>query len=67
MSYEKAKELATEKKVPLDIGFVPYPHPDRGTNWIRALLNHHEKKIPFPKRTTDPFLHRRRISRAEAG
>lgn len=53
MSYEKAKELAKEKKVPLDIGFVPYPHPDRGTNWIRALLNHHEKNIPFPKKTTD--------------
>ncbi len=53
MSYEKAKELATEKKVPLDLGFVPYPHPDRGTNWIRALLRHHEQKIPFPARTTD--------------
>lgn len=53
MSYDKAKELAVEKKVPLDIGFVQYPHPDRGTNWIRALLRHHEQKIPFPKRTTD--------------
>jgi hypothetical protein len=53
LPYEKAKELAREKKVPLDIGFVPYPHPDRETNWIRALLNHHEQKIPFPKRTTD--------------
>ena len=53
LSYEKAKELATEKKVPLHIGFVQYPHPDRGTNWIRALLQHHEKNVPFPKRTTD--------------
>jgi hypothetical protein len=53
MSHEEAKQLATEKKVPLGIGFVPYPHPDRGTNWIRALLRHHEQKIPFPGRTTD--------------
>jgi hypothetical protein len=53
MSYEKAKALAKERKVPLGIGFVPYPHPDRGTNWIRALLKHHEQKIPFPTRTTD--------------
>ena len=53
MSYEKAKGLAKERKVPLNIGFVPYPHPDRETNWIRALLKHHEQKIPFPKRTTD--------------
>jgi hypothetical protein len=53
MSYEKAKRLAEERKVPLDIGFVPYPHPDRGTNWIRALLKHHEQRIPFPTRTTD--------------
>ena len=53
MSYDDAKLLAREKKVPLDIGFVPYPHPDRGTNWIRALLRHHEQKIPFPARTTD--------------
>lgn len=53
LSYEDAKKLAEERKVPRDIGFVPYPHPDRGTNWIRALLDHHEKKIPFPKRTTD--------------
>lgn len=53
MPYEKAKELAAARKVPLDIGFVPYPHKDRETNWIRALLKHHEQKIPFPKKTTD--------------
>ncbi len=53
ISYEKAKQLAKDKQVPLHIGFVPYPHPDRETNWIRALLNHHEQKIPFPTRTTD--------------
>jgi hypothetical protein len=53
LSYEEAVKLAEKEKVPLGIGLVPYPHPDRGTNWIRALLEHHEKKIPFPKRTTD--------------
>ena len=53
MSYVQARELAREKQVPLGIGFVPYPHPDRGTNWIRALLQHHEQNIPFPKQTTD--------------
>ncbi len=53
LSYEEAKEMAARRNVPRDIGLVPYPHPDRGTNWIRALLDHHEKKIPFPTRTTD--------------
>ncbi len=53
LSYEEAKELAEEGNVPLNIGLVPYPHPDRGTNWIRQLLKHHEENIPFPKRTTD--------------
>ncbi len=53
LSLDEARKLAVEKKAPLDIGFVPYPHPDRGTNWIRSLIEHHEKKIPFPKRTTD--------------
>lgn len=53
LSLEEAKKLAEEKKVPLDLGFVPYPHPDRGTNWIRSLIQHHEQQIPFPKTTTD--------------
>jgi hypothetical protein len=53
MPYEDAKKLAADKNVPLDIGFVPYPHPDRETNWIRALLEHYEQNMPFPKRTTD--------------
>ncbi len=53
LSYEAAKKLAKEKNVPLNIGLVPYPHPDRETNWIRELLRHYEQKIPFPKRTTD--------------
>jgi neutral ceramidase len=53
LSYEAAKKIADRDKVPLNIGLVPYPHPDRKSNWIRALLKHHEEKIPFPKRTTD--------------
>lgn len=53
LSLDEAEKLAADKKVPLDIGLVPYPHPDRGTNWIRALLRHHREKIPFPTRTTD--------------
>lgn len=53
LSYEDAKKLAAKEKVPLGIGLVPYPHPDRETNWIRELLRHYEQKIPFPKRTTD--------------
>jgi hypothetical protein len=53
LSYDEAKKLAETERAPLDIGFVPYPHPDRRTNWIRALLKHHEQKLPFPSRTTD--------------
>lgn len=60
VSYEEAKKLA--KDVPLDIGIVPYPHPDRSTNWIRNLLKYHQEKIPFPTRleqqvcTDDGFM-----------
>jgi hypothetical protein len=53
LSYDEAKRLAEREKVPLNIGLVPYPHPDRKSNWIRELLRHYEQKIPFPKRTTD--------------
>jgi len=53
MSYDDALELVAKKKIPTDIGFVPYPHPDRETNWVRALLNHYEDGIPFPTTTTD--------------
>ncbi len=53
LTYEEAKALAEEERAPLNIGLVPYPHPDRGTNWIRQLLKHHEENIPFPKWTTD--------------
>ena len=51
ISYEEAKKLA--EGIPRDIGFVPCPHRDRGTNWIRSLLKHYEEGIPFPTRTTD--------------
>jgi len=51
LSREEAEKLA--KDIPRNIGYVPYPHPDRKSNWIRALLRHYEENIPFPKRTTD--------------
>jgi hypothetical protein len=53
LSYDEAKKLAERENVPLNIGLVPYPHPDRKSNWIRELLRHYEQKLPFPKRTTD--------------
>jgi hypothetical protein len=62
LSYEQAQQLAKEKSVPLDIGIVPYPHPDRGSNWIRNLLKYHQEQIPFPTRldawvcTDDGFM-----------
>jgi hypothetical protein len=51
ISYEEAKKLAA--KIPKDIGMVPYPNPDRPTNWIRNLLMYYEQHIPFPTKTTD--------------
>jgi hypothetical protein len=51
VSYEEALKLAVD--VPRDVGIVPYPHPDRETNWIRMLLKYHEEKTPFPKRTDE--------------
>ena len=48
---EDARKLAAH--FPKDIGFVPYPHKDRGTNWVRSLIDHYDKDIPFPKSTTD--------------
>lgn len=53
LSLAETEALIAAKKVPLDVGIVPYPHPDRGTNWIRALLKHHREQLPFPVRTTD--------------
>lgn len=51
ISKEEALELS--KKFPADVGFVEYPHPHRGTNWVRMLLRYYEEGIPFPTRTTD--------------
>ncbi len=62
LSYQEAQQLAKDQQIPLDIGIVPYPHPARGTNWIRNLLKYHQQKIPFPKRldewicTDDGFM-----------
>lgn len=53
ISYEEAQNLAARKKIPRDIGFAPYPDPQREFNWLRSLLDHYEKKLPFPTRTTD--------------
>ncbi len=51
MPYAKALEAA--RGVPMDIGLVPPPHPDRPTNWIRALVQHYKEGIPFPTRSSD--------------
>ncbi len=51
ISKEEALELS--KSYPEDVGFVEYPHPHRGTNWVRMLLRYYEKEIPFPKTTTE--------------
>ena len=51
ISKEEALELS--KSYPADVGFVEYPHPHRGTNWVRMLLRYYEKGIPFPKTTTE--------------
>lgn len=53
MSLEAAQKLVKDKKIPTGIGLVPYPNPDRETNWVRSLLQHYEQKIPFPTLTTD--------------
>jgi hypothetical protein len=49
--YEEAQKLA--RNIPRDIGLVPYPHPDRESNWLRSLLHHYEAGIPFPATTAD--------------
>jgi len=53
MSYEDALALVKKDKIPTDIGFVPYPDPDRDTNWVRALIQHYEQKLAFPTRSDD--------------
>ena len=54
LSHEEARKLASEKNIPLDIGFVCKK--DRSSNWIRSLLKHHAEGIPFPTKTTDLVL-----------
>jgi hypothetical protein len=51
LPYEKALQLA--RGVPMEIGLVAPPHPDRPTNWIRALVRHYQEGMPFPKRSSD--------------
>jgi hypothetical protein len=51
MPYEKALELA--RGIPMDIGMVPPPAPERYNNWIRALVRHYKEGIPFPRRSSD--------------
>lgn len=51
ISREEALKLA--EKFPEDVGFVPYPHPRRGTNWVRMLLYWYDKGLPFPTKTSD--------------
>lgn len=51
LSFEAASKLALH--CPSGIGLVPYPHPDRETNWMRSLMKHYTEKIPFPKRSDD--------------
>ncbi|GMW00601.1 MAG: hypothetical protein AMXMBFR84_17380 [Candidatus Hydrogenedentota bacterium] len=56
---EVAKLMQTLAKGPLR---VPYPHPDRGNNWIRVLNDYYETGKSFPKRldelvcTDDGFM-----------
>ncbi len=38
---------------PKDVGLVPYPDRNRGTNWVRTLLYWYEKGLPFPTTTTE--------------
>jgi hypothetical protein len=45
--YKRAIEFARD--VPLDVGFRAFPDPLRDTNWIRALVTHYKKGLPFPK------------------
>lgn len=49
----EAEALEKLKDVPDDIGFVPYPHEHRNTNWLRMLIRYYEKGLPFPTETTD--------------
>ena len=45
--------LALVEELPVDVGFVTYPHRHRSTNWVRMLLHYYEKGMPFPTTTTE--------------
>ncbi len=47
----QARKLA--KNVPMNVGFVPYPHKDRSTNWVRMLIRYYDEGLVFPTKTTD--------------
>jgi len=49
----KEQALKLAKRFPKDVGFVPYPHALRGTNWVRMLLRYYKLELPFPQKTTD--------------
>jgi hypothetical protein len=49
--YKRALELARD--VPLDAGNRAFPDPLRDTNWIRALVTHYKKGLPFPKNISE--------------
>ena len=51
MPEAEARELAD--RVPMDVGFVPYPHEDRSTNWIRMLIRYYDEGLQFPTKTSD--------------
>ncbi|MBM63359.1 MAG: hypothetical protein CL484_10465 [Acidobacteria bacterium] len=51
ISRAEAQDLLEE--LPPDIGFVPYPHPHRSSNWVRMLLRYYDEGIPFPTKTTE--------------
>ena len=51
ISRAEAQDLL--KELPPDLGFVPYPHPHRSSNWVRMLLRYYDEGIPFPTKTTE--------------
>jgi hypothetical protein len=51
MPYNKALEAA--RGIPMNIGMVPPPAPERYNNWVRALVRHYKEGIPFPRRSSD--------------
>ena len=57
LSYEEAKQLANDEQVPLDIGLVPYPHPDRGTKLDPTATQASRTEHPVPQADDRPCLH----------